>query len=116
MSNHYRDLILTNHAAARQSLRSINLEALYQTIHQPDKKIRVEDEKWKFIKKINGRQYQIIANYLTDQKKWLVISAWVRGEEDQVPLIWQLISAPFKLIWLVIKTIIQALISSKTKK
>jgi hypothetical protein len=116
MSNHYRDLILTNHAIARQSLRSINFEALYQTIHQPDKKIRIEGEKWKFIKKINDRQHQIIANYLVDQKKWLIISAWVRGEEDQVPLIWQLISAPFRLIWWTIKTINQTIVSSKTKK
>lgn len=116
MPNRYRDLILTNHAADRQSLRSIGFKALYKTIHQPDKKIRIEDEKWKFIKKIDQRQYQIIANYLADQKKWLIISVWVRGEEDRLPLMWQLISAPFKLIWWMIKKIVQAFINSKPKK
>jgi len=116
MSNHYRDLILTNHAAARQSLRSIGFEDLYRTIHQPDKKIKIKGEKWKFIKKIENRQYQIIANYLTDQKKWLVISTWVRGEEDRLPFMWQLISAPFRLVWLAIRTIVQATIKSKPKK
>jgi hypothetical protein len=105
MAARYQDIILTDHADYRQSYRSLTKQGIYQAIHQPDKKIRIEQDKWKFIKTINGRPYHVIASFLPNKQKWLVISVWVRGEDDRPPLLWKLITLPFKLLWWVINTV-----------
>ncbi len=52
----------------------------------------------KFIKQQGSRLYHVVATYLSEQKAYLVISAWVRGEEDRPPLLWRLLTLPFTLI------------------
>lgn len=59
----------------------------------------------KFIRELNGRVIHVVGTYLSDQKKWLIVSVWVRGEDDPTSLGWQLISLPFKVTWWVIKKI-----------
>jgi hypothetical protein len=105
--------IFTNHALERLHQRSISQSMAESVLHQPD---RTEPGKkpgtMKFIRTLNGRNIQIVATFLQDQRKWLVVSAWVRGEDDKVPLMWQLITLPFKMVWWIVK----ALISAVTKR
>jgi len=94
------DFIFTKHALQRLSERSIS-QALAETVlRQPD---RTEPGKKpgtvKFIRVVNGRNVQLVGTFLDDQKKWLIVSAWVRGEDDKVPLTWLIITWPFKAIW-----------------
>lgn len=110
-SNHsavYKNLIFTKHAYTRLRDRSVNFENIFQTIKNPSDKVQIEDGKTKFFKEINSRKHQVVAKFLPKEKKWLVISVWVRGEEDKVPLAWQLITLPFKLIWKLLRIIFQS--------
>lgn len=116
MAVEYRDLIFTNHAQVRLKDRSLVKENVYLTIHQADKKKKMTDGKIKFIKTINQRRYQVVATYLNQDNKWLVISNWVRGEEDKLPLAWQLLSLPFKIVFYLLKEIFKATFSKKKKR
>lgn len=102
MGKEYKNIIFTDHAYHRAMQRSIQVHAIYETISSPDFTKKVGDSKTKFYKTINQRKYQVIAIYKSDQKKHLVISAWVRGEEDKPSLVWQLITLPFKLLWFIV--------------
>jgi hypothetical protein len=92
-------IVLSKHALERAKFRKIELSVIEKIIFNPDQKINLKDGKFKFIKNLNHRRYQIIAADIKKENKWLVISVWVRGEEDRVPLMWILISAPFRLLW-----------------
>jgi len=70
MDRTYKNLVFTKHALERTSGRVLTQDAIYQTVTAP------------------------IENH-----QWLVVSAWVRGEEDRESLVWQLLSLPFKLTW-----------------
>jgi hypothetical protein len=94
----YKNLVFTSHAYHRALQRSIAIHQIFQTINYPKEKIFLKENKYKFLKSINQRHYQIIAKYLSKSKQWLIISVWVRGEEDKLPLSWQVISFPFKLV------------------
>ena len=95
----YKDLIFTDHARHRLRKRSIRKEAVYQTIHNSKKTFPAKQEATKFVKTINKRKHQVVAKRLNKENKWLVISLWVRGEEDQPELLWKILTFPFKLIW-----------------
>lgn len=99
----YRDLIFTKHAYARFKERSLAVDSIYQTVHSPEKKFtsKKSEDSYKYIKHLANRQYQVVAKYLKSEDKYLIISVWVRGEEDRPPLVWQIISSPFRLLfWL----------------
>ncbi len=103
-SNHkqnvgYKNIVLTDHAQQRISLRNISLDNIHQTVVNADQTIKLNKNKFKFIKKLDDRSHQIIAKHLTDKQQWLIISVWIRGEEDRKPLVWQLITFPFKAMW-----------------
>ena len=104
------DYIFTKHALQRLSERSISQDAAEAVLRQPD---RTEPGKKpgtvKFVRMLNGRNVQLVGTYLADQKKWLVVSAWVRGEDEKVPLMWQIITLPFKLVWWLIQFIYRKL-------
>ncbi len=102
----YKNLVFTNHAYQRSLSRSITKENIFQTVNNPSQKIALPDNKVKFIKKINDRQIQIIATKLPDSQQWLIVSVWVRGEADQPSLVWQILSLPFKLGWLMLKILL----------
>lgn len=92
-------IILSKHALERARLRGIELFVIEKIILNPEQKINLRDGKFKFIKNINNRRYQIVAADIKKENKWLVISVWVRGENDRAPFVWILISAPFRLSW-----------------
>lgn len=109
-------IILSKHALERARSRRIELALIEKVIANPDKKFRLDDEKTKFLKKVDNRRYQVVATYLKNENKWLVISVWVRGEDDRLPLIWILISAPFRLLWWLIKNLWQIIAKIAVKK
>lgn len=109
MTKEYRDLIFTDHALNRKAGRSVANDKIFQTIHFPDQKIRIKQNKWKFIKTFSNRPIHIIAKELKEKNKWLIISVWVRGEKDKIPFVWQILTSPFKIIFWVMKTIWQSL-------
>ena len=93
--------IYTHHARARINSRALSKTGVEDTIARPDKKFPTGEQEYKFIKQQGTRRYHVVAKYLPDQKAWLVISAWVRGEEDQPPIVWRIITAPFRFVaWL----------------
>ncbi len=110
MSQTYKNIIFTNHAYDRIKSRSLALHSIYETVNFPEKISQESKENKKYIKTIQNRKYQVVAAYKPNQKKYLVISAWVRGEEDKQPLSWQLITLPFKIILWIIKWIIKRFI------
>jgi hypothetical protein len=103
MSNKYKNLIFTKHAAERIGDRSITKDKIWQTINNPDKVLKKNHGSKKFIKTISDRKFHVVATYLTKEKSYLVISAWVRGEDDKQSIIWTLITLPFKIIFWIIK-------------
>lgn len=88
MQREYENVIFTDHALERIRTRRITQDMIVRTIKSPDRREREDDGDTKFIKDINTRSVHVVSRYLDDQKRWLVISAWVRGEEDPKPL-WQ---------------------------
>jgi hypothetical protein len=92
-------VVLSNHALARAKSRKMELKAIDKLILEPERKIILDQQKFKFFKKIGHRHYQAVATYLPKEDKWLVISVWVKGEADQPPFVWLLITAPFRLLW-----------------
>ncbi len=96
--------IFTTHAHQRLQERSIPLSDAELALSKPDRTVPgKKPHTVKFIKQVHGRNIQLVATYLQDQDKWLVVSVWVRGEDDKVPLTWLVITAPFKLLWWLIK-------------
>lgn len=107
MSPVHRSIIFTNHAWQRLSDRTISADMVVETISHPDKTFP-QDGSTKFIRTLRGRKVHVVAERNPNTKQWVVISTWVRGEDDKVPLIWQLLVLPFKLLWWVIKKVFSA--------
>ncbi len=106
--------ILTTHARERLSLRHVSMGELEQTLRNPSKTYPGEKpETVKFIRFLNGRQIQVVGKYLPDQGQWLVLSVWARGEDDPVPVVWQLIALPFKVVWWLVKWLATHLVRSR---
>ena len=98
MDNHYTRFILTDHAMQRMRKRRITSDMVQQAIVKPDQRKAEADGDMQFIRTIEKRQLHVVARYLDDEKKWLVKSTWVRGEEDPVSLLQQLLALPLKLL------------------
>lgn len=101
MNSQYKNLVFTKHALARLSDRVLTQDVVYQTVNWPDKSYPKE-KNTKFIRTINNRLIHAVAAPI-ENNQWLIISVWVRGEEDREPLMWQILSFPFKLIWQLMK-------------
>lgn len=86
MGSTYKNVVFTDHAEQRMSLRRISKSMVAQAVNKPDSKEKESDGDTKFSKTINKRKVQVVAYYLPDEKKWLVKSTWVRGEDDPKPL------------------------------
>ncbi|MBU0974323.1 DUF4258 domain-containing protein [Patescibacteria group bacterium] len=113
MSNSYKNIIFTKHALERMDKRSISKDKIWQVVNHPDKtftpksadkndsggyKNNIGNSKKvsrKYLKKISDRKYQAIATYLPKEKKYLVISTCVRGEDDKQNIIWWIIKKLF---------------------
>ncbi|MDH5533847.1 MAG: DUF4258 domain-containing protein [Candidatus Pacebacteria bacterium] len=112
MDKNYKNLVFTNHAFDRIKGRTITKDAVYQTIKNSSKKFK-QGQSTKFIKTVNGRKIHAVANYLKNENKWLVISVWVRGEDDKAPIIWTLITLPFKLTYKILIWVLKRLTNFK---
>ncbi|NCN50847.1 MAG: DUF4258 domain-containing protein [Candidatus Pacebacteria bacterium] len=95
----YKNIVFTKHAAERMALRSIADHSVWETITYPESVKSEQKQSKRYIKTINGRRHFVVASYLPAEKKYLVVSTWIRGEDDRVPLAWTLITLPFKLLW-----------------
>jgi hypothetical protein len=80
--------VLTDHAEERMAMRRITKAMISQALDKPDRKENESDGDTEYIRTINGRQLHVIAFYKADQKKWIVKSTFVRGEEDQKGIKW----------------------------
>lgn len=78
----HRNIAFTKHALERMELRTISQNMIVQTIRDPDKVFPKADGNLKFIRKIEGCKLHVICKSLPEEDKWLVISTWVRGEDD----------------------------------
>lgn len=105
MDRTYKNLVFTKHALERLSGRVLTQDAVYQTVATPDKTFPSQGNT-KFIRTINSRLIHVVATPI-ENNRWLVVSTWVRGEEDIEPLVWQLVALPFKLVWWSIKKVIK---------
>ncbi|MBQ6449937.1 hypothetical protein IJJ08_03500 [bacterium] len=102
-------IIYTTHAQERIRLRRLNGRSIEATLTHPDETQDLEDGKKKFIKLQGQRLYHVVAQYKSDQHAWLVISVWVRGEEDPPDYLWLIITSPFRLLWWLVKFIFRLL-------
>lgn len=106
MDREYQGLIFTKHALERAQDRGITQDMVANVVSHPDNTYPGEKKhSAKFIRELNGRQVHVVANFLPDKKQWLVISVWVRGEEDKAPIMWLVLTFPFKIGWSVTKKI-----------
>ncbi len=115
MNKKYKNLVFTDHALHRVSQRSLRKESIYQAVNDPERKYSQEEDKVKIVKTVNDRDYHIVAKPM-GPNEWLIVSVWVRGEEDPIPLAWKIISFPFKLIWWLLKNVFLFLTKEKENK
>lgn len=98
MDRDYKNVLFTDHALERLKLRRITQDMIVSAIQAPDRREREADGDTKFIKRIHERDLHVVAHYEEDERKWLVISTWVRGEADPKPLWQQILLLPVRLI------------------
>lgn len=102
----YKNVILTTHASERLRQRSIDAYEVAETIAHSDKKFSDSKNTTKFIRTFRGRKYHVVGQWKPSEQKWLVVSAWVRGENDGEPLSTTILLSPIRLIWWLVKRII----------
>ncbi len=78
----HQTVVFTKHARERMDLRRINEDMIIQIMRKPNAMHNLEDGKIKFIGKAMGAKVHAIGKPIPEENKWLVISLWVRGEED----------------------------------
>lgn len=105
MNRTYKNLVFSKHALGRLSGRVLTQDAIYQTVTAPDQTF-LDKNNTKFIRTVNNRRIHVVTEPI-ENHQWLVVSAWVRGEEDKEPLVWQLIVLPFKILWKIIQTFLK---------
>lgn len=107
-------IFFTHHSRERMNLRKIAQSDIERTISSPDRSFPGKKrDTIKFIKHIDGRRHEVIGKFLKDQNAWLVLSVWVRGEEDRKPLLDQMVLLPFKVVFWIVKTIFRTLFPKK---
>lgn len=103
MQSEYKNVVFSKHAIQRLKKRKISQDAVVKTLNKPAEKEEEDNGNVKFIKEVNQREIHVIANWLEDENRWIVVSAWVRGEDDPRP-IWQWVFIlPYRLLRWVFK-------------
>ncbi|MDR0463458.1 MAG: DUF4258 domain-containing protein [Pseudomonadales bacterium] len=97
------EIIYTKHAKERIEMRKLYKPDIEETLLEPDQTIQQDKLNFKFVKTIEGRKYQVVAKYNDEEKKWIIVSAWVRGEEDPPNYLWLIITFPFRALWWLLK-------------
>jgi hypothetical protein len=103
MQREYKNVIFTKHALERIRKRRMSQDMIVQAIKGPERDFIEEDGDTRFIRDVNGRQVHVVAHYLDDERKWLVKTTWVRGEDDVKPLWQRVLLLPVRLIRLAFK-------------
>ncbi len=87
--------------------RSISDDSVYWVIRDPDKTKGNPHghSAVKFIRTLNNRNYHVVAQWKKQEQSWLIVSVWVRGEDDREPFATQLVLAPFRLLWWILRKI-----------
>ena len=107
MSINSTSLIFTHHAQERARRRQISATEIGQVLSRPDQTFPGEKPGTiKFTRTLDGRPMYVVATFLKASQKWLIVSVWVRGEEDPTPLSWQVITFPFRLVYKIIRQLI----------
>lgn len=77
-------LKFTNHALERMKLRDVLSNEVRDVIQYPEKVYEDDDGKLKFIgaELDPDRAIHVVAKFLPDENTWLIITTYVRGEED----------------------------------
>jgi len=98
MGREYKNVIFSDHALQRMRRRRIDDDLVVKVVRQPDDKQTEDNGNTRFIKQVKDRNVHVVGSYLPDDKKWLIVSTWVRGEEDPRPLWVQVIRLPVLLV------------------
>jgi len=91
--------VYSKHAQERINFRRLTHHDIELTLINPDKVLPSGDNQHKYIKNINGRKYHVVAKNIPEQNVRLIISAWVRGEDDRESLLTTVLLAPFRILW-----------------
>ena len=108
MQSEYKNVVFSNHALNRLKKRNISQEAVVRTLKKPTEKNEVDNGNIKFIKEVEKREIHVVANWLEDENRWIVVSAWVRGEDDPRPLWHWVFILPYRLLHWTFKRLIRA--------
>jgi hypothetical protein len=76
------EIVFTKHANERLAQRKITREMVISTIEIPEKYFVEGDGNTKFISTVDGRTLHVVCQPLVEERKWLVKTVWVRGEDD----------------------------------
>lgn len=77
------EVVFTKHARERLEQRKISEKMIIKAIELPYRSYPQNDGGMKFICRINGRNVHVVCQPLPKERKWLVITVWVRGEDDE---------------------------------
>jgi hypothetical protein len=77
------EVVFTKHARERLKQRQISEEMILKAIEMPYQSYVQKDGGMKFICRINGRNVHVVSQPLPEERKWLVKTVWVRGEDDE---------------------------------
>lgn len=78
----HKTVVFTKHARERLDLRRLSEDVIIQVMRKPNSTHKLEDGKIRFISKVMGSKVYVICKPILEENKWLVISLWVRGEDD----------------------------------
>ena len=91
-SRNYGGLIWTNHALERLHKRGITQPQALSVIKNPHKTYPgKKTDSVKFIRTVGGRRIHAVATLDQTSHKWIVLSLWVRGENDRGPWLEELL-------------------------
>ena len=94
-------IVYTDHAHERIGLRRLSKTSIEQTIRHPDRVQKIENGETKYTKRMGSKLYQVVVKIDHQQEAIIVVSAWIRGQEDPPDYLWKFITLPFRLIrWL----------------
>lgn len=78
----HETVVFTKHARERLNQRKLGEDMIIQVMQKPNKTYEQDDGKIKFIGKNMGAKIHAICKPIPEENKWLVITLWVRGEDD----------------------------------
>jgi hypothetical protein len=78
----HETVVFTKHARERLELRRLSEDTAIQIMRNPKQTYELDDGKIKFVGKKQAMKIHTICKPIPEENKWVVISVWVRGEDD----------------------------------